>query len=187
MTDSVFEIASSRSHVFGILTDFAGYQDWMPGCRSSKVVSSEGLVTDADVTLVSLRTLKMRLRFRIQDDRVLHFRMVRGRQMKSYFGSWHLMDSSDGAGTVVRGQMEINPGGLIPRFVTDHFVRRAIDETAVALRRRAEQIPEIDRSTIHPGAAGDEERPILRIEKSESGDYIVRFLEKSFRFPPRRD
>ena len=103
MFKSVMNLKAPKSHVFGILSDYRTYREWMPGCVQSEVLSEEGNAADVTFTIQAMKTMTMGLKFEAQPDQYVGYRMTKGQDLKSYEGSWRLMDAADGGGTVRNG------------------------------------------------------------------------------------
>ncbi|HEV8132009.1 MAG TPA: SRPBCC family protein [Acidobacteriota bacterium] len=139
MIKAVLNVEAPRQHVYSILTDFSHYSQWLPGCVESKVVSSSGNTVDMEVTVTGIKTMTMGLRYEMQPDQFLNFRMIKGKELKAYSGSWKLMDSADGSGTVVMGEMEMEAS--VPAFMLNRMAKKAIDDAGEALKKRARLLP----------------------------------------------
>jgi len=141
MIKAVLNVEAPREHVFAVLTDYSGYKQWLPGCEQSNVVSSSGDTADTDLVINSMKKMKMGLRFEAQPTQSLSFRMTSGKDMKSYLGSYRLMDAADGKGTVVIAEMEIDAGAMVPKFMVDRIAKKSIDDTGQALKAYIKKVP----------------------------------------------
>ncbi len=159
MIKAVLNVEAPREHVFSILTDYSHYKQWLPGCESSNVVSSSGDTADTDIVINSMKKMKMGLRFEAQPTQSLNFRMTSGKDMKSYVGSYRLMDSADGKGTVVIAEMEIDAGAMVPKFMVDRIAKKSIDDTCSALKEYIRKVP------YQAGAAA---RPVVPVRAVEA-------------------
>jgi carbon monoxide dehydrogenase subunit G len=141
MIKAVINLEAPREHVFAILTDYPRYKKWLPGCEQSDVVSTSGATTDANIVINSMKKMQLVLRFEAQPTQSLNFRMTGGKDMKSYVGSYRLMDAADGAGTVVIAEMEIDAGAMVPKFMVDRIAKKSIDDTGNALKGYVKTVP----------------------------------------------
>lgn len=141
MIKAVINLEAPREQVFSILTDYPHYNQWLPGCEKSDIVGSSGGTVDADIVINSMKRMKMGLRFEAQPTQSLNFRMISGKDMKSYAGSYRLMDAADGRGTVIITEMEIDAGAMVPRFMVDRIAKKTIDDTGTALRAYLKKMP----------------------------------------------
>jgi ribosome-associated toxin RatA of RatAB toxin-antitoxin module len=82
--------------------------------------------------------------------RTLTFRMVRGRDLRSYSGSYRLADSADGRGTVLVAEMRIELNTMVPGFIVNHFARKSIDQTGTSLKSHLARVASLAR-TNRPG------------------------------------
>jgi carbon monoxide dehydrogenase subunit G len=173
MIKAVINVESPRSHVFSILTDYARYKEWLPGCEQSNVISLSGSTADTEIVISSMKKMKLGLRFEAHPTQALNFRMISGKDIKAYSGSYRLMDSADGRGTVVIAEMEIDAGAMVPRFMVDRVAKKSVDETGIALQKYVRSLP------VQPGAAqvpgkGREARPrrakrVMQIVRTSTG------------------
>jgi carbon monoxide dehydrogenase subunit G len=141
MIKAVINVEAPRHHVFSILTDYGRYKEWLPGCEQSNIVTSSGTSTDTEIVINSMKKMKLGLRFEAQPSQSLNFRMISGKDIKSYAGSYRLMDSANGQGTVVIAEMEIDAGAMVPRFMVDRVAKKSIDETGIALQKYVRTVP----------------------------------------------
>jgi ribosome-associated toxin RatA of RatAB toxin-antitoxin module len=141
MIKIVLDVPATRPHVFSVLIDFGRYREWMPGCKSSKITRQEGNILEVDLKVASMKTMNMGLRFELSPPKMLNFTMVKGTDIKSYSGSWTLMDSADQTGTVVMGEVEMDAGAMVPKFMVTRLATKAIQQTAEALKKRIAVVP----------------------------------------------
>jgi ribosome-associated toxin RatA of RatAB toxin-antitoxin module len=140
MIRAVLHIEASREHVFATLTDYPRYKEWFPGCEHSTIISRTGGSVDAEFIINRMKRVKVWMRFEAQPTRALSFRMISGRDLKSYSGSYRLMDSPDGKGTIVIAEMRIEVAVMVPSFVVNHVARKSIDDTGNSLRRYLKRV-----------------------------------------------
>ena len=171
MIRSVVNIAAPRSHVFSILTDVDRYPEWMPGCSFARVLGSDDRFINSELILQNVRKVKFFIRFEIQSDQSLLFRLNKGSDFRRYQGSWRTFDSKSGDSTVVIGEIDFDPGGVIPKFMAAGMVRSSIDETCIALKRRAIdlQIAEADDKEDIEHQVLPREQRILHVMKLVDG------------------
>ncbi len=139
MIKAVINIEAPRDHVYQILTDYPLYKKWLPGCEKCDVTATSGNTTDTNIVVNSMKKMKMGLRFEAQPTQLLNFRMVSGTDLKAYSGSYRLMDSADGKGTVVIAEMEIDAS--VPKFMLDRVAKKSIEETGNSLKQYARSVP----------------------------------------------
>ena len=141
MIKTVLNVEAPRQQVFSILTDYPRYKDWLPGCESSRVVSTTASSTDTEIVIASMKKMTLGLRFEAGSDQVLSFRMTSGKDLKAYSGSYRLMEAADGRGTVLISEMEIDAGAMVPRFMVDRMAKKSIDDTGNALKKHIRAMP----------------------------------------------
>jgi len=169
MIRSVINIEVPRHHVFSVLADFANYQEWLPGCSVSKVLNSTERSVETEFTIKSIKSMVLGLRFEMEPSQLMTFKMVKGSDLKKYEGSWRLMDSADGSGTVVMGDIDMDAGAMVPKFMVSRMAKKAIEETGKALKKRVQVVPLDDSKEAAPALPADRRRRAKRIL------HIVRF------------
>ena len=141
MIKSVIHIESPRDFVFAVFSEYANYKLWLPNCEKSEVVATTGNSSDLDLVVNSMKRMSMVLRFDAVPTQVLNFEMIKGSDIKAYAGSYRLMDSADGRGTVVMAELEIDAGAMAPKFLVDRMAKRAVEETGTALKQYIKTLP----------------------------------------------
>lgn len=174
MIKAVINVPAARQQVFSVLTDYPGYRNWVPGCQACTVTSQSGNSVDAQIVVSSMKRIEMSLRFEAQPIQSLAFRMTHGKELKAYSGTYRLMDASDGAGTVVIAELEIDAGMMVPKFMVDKMSKKMIDDTGAALRKHmaGARIPTAIAHAVQSAAraaAPRRARRLLRITKTAGG------------------
>jgi carbon monoxide dehydrogenase subunit G len=141
LTKAVFQIDAPKDRLFGIIADFPRWSEWFPGCKEAKVVTDKGNTKQVELTLASIKTLTMGLEFDLTPTQLINFRKYSGKDVKEYAGSFRLMNASDGAGTVVMGEMEMDAGSLVPKFMVGKIMEKSLAQTAEALKARVNTAP----------------------------------------------
>ena len=140
MIKTVLHIDAPRERVFAILADYRRYKEWFPGCEHSTIVSDAGRSVDAEFVINMFGRVKVGMRFDAQPTQALSFRMISGREVKSYRGSYRLMDAKDGRGTIVIAEMKIELGVFVPAFIINHYAKKSMDETGRSLGRYVKRL-----------------------------------------------
>jgi len=178
MVKSVAQIDSDRSIVFAILTDFASYPQWVPGCESCVVKSAAGKTSTVEITLNSMKKIVLGLKFDAEADQLLKFELVSSKDVKAYAGSYKLMNASDGNGTVVVTELELDAGPMAPKFMVDRMLKKTLEETGVALRKYSKEASArkpASETVAAPAAAKKKptrSRCVLRITRTANGEQI---------------
>lgn len=141
MTKSVFQIDAPKDRLYGIISDFARWGEWFPNCKETKIVSEKGNSKQVEVTLAIVKTITMGLEFDLTPTQLINFRKYSGKDVKDYIGSFRLMNASDGAGTVVMGEMELDAGAMAPKFLVNRMMEKSLAQTAEALKQRIHTAP----------------------------------------------
>ena len=141
MTKSVFQIDAPKDRLFEIIADFNRWNEWFPGCKDAKIVTDKGATLQEELTLASVKTITMGLEFDLTPTQLINFRKYSGKDVKEYAGSFRLMNASDGAGTVVMGEMEMDAGAMVPKFMVGKIMEKSLAQTAEALKQRVHTAP----------------------------------------------
>jgi ribosome-associated toxin RatA of RatAB toxin-antitoxin module len=130
LTKSVFQIDASKDRLFEIIADFNRWSEWFPSCKEAKIVTDKGATVQVELTLASVKTITMGLEFDLTPTQLINFRKYSGKDVKEYAGSFRLMNASDGAGTVVMGEMEMDAGSMVPKFMVGKIMEKSLAHTA---------------------------------------------------------
>lgn len=186
MIRTVINVTAPRQQVFSVLSDYPNYRQWVPGCEKCSVISSSGNSADTEIIISSMKRIELGVRFEAQPGQALNFRMIKGKDLKAYSGTYRLMDSTDGTGTVVIAELEIDVGMMVPKFMVDKMTRKMMDDTGVALQRYISSFPALPVSAsaaaARRAAAGPKHRrarKVLRITKTTAG-YNVWLMGETF-------
>jgi ribosome-associated toxin RatA of RatAB toxin-antitoxin module len=173
MTKSVLNLAYPRELIYKILSDYAAYQEWLPGCRSSKILNENGSTTDVETVVEGMKTLTMELRFESSPHDVLRFSMLKCKELKAYSGEYRLMDAANNKGTVVICEVEMDAGAMVPKFMMDRMIRKVLEEMGQALQVRVKAFSALAVSS-GPKKSDDKKRRrrILQIANTPSGPRI---------------
>jgi coenzyme Q-binding protein COQ10 len=143
LTKSVFQIDAPKDRLFNIIADFERWSDWFPGCKEAKILTDKGSSLQVEITLASVKTITMGLEFDLTPTQLINFRKFSGKDVKEYAGSFRLMNASDGAGTVVMGEMEMDAGAMVPKFMVGRIMEKSLAQTAEALKARIHTAPPV--------------------------------------------
>jgi uncharacterized protein YndB with AHSA1/START domain len=191
MIKVVFNVNAPRQNVYTILTDYAGYKKWVPGCERCDVLSSTGNVTDTQVVMNSAKRMELTLRFEAEPIQSLRFRMTKSRDLKGYSGTYRLMNAADQKGTVVIAELEIDAGFMAPKFMVDRMATKALQDTGEALNGYLKQAPP-PAVAASPGPRVEKEmkarrnKQVLRVVKTQAG-YRVWVLGETLDMTARGD
>lgn len=188
MIKAVINVEAARPQVFTILSDYAKYREWLPGCESSTVVAVNGASSDAEIVINSMKKMTLGLRFEAVPDQVLNFKMYSGKDINAYSGSYRLMDSASAQGTVIIAELEIDAGPMAPKFIVDRMAKKAIEDTGAALRKYLETLPAQARAKPPAGPRTVQAKPLrtrrlLQVVKTADG-HLVWWMGKTFTVRP---
>jgi carbon monoxide dehydrogenase subunit G len=182
MIKALFNVEASRQSVYSILTDYASYAKWIPGCERCAILSASGNVTDTHIVINSMKRMELQLRFEAEPLQSLRFRMTKGKDLKGYSGTYRLMSATDQKGTVIIAELEIDAGFMAPKFMVDRVAAKALQDTGQALQKYLSSGDAGRVSAIAVKQADKESKPrrnksILRVVQTSSGYNIRLFGE----------
>ena len=174
MTKSVVNVDAARALVYRVLIDYAAYSTWVPGCASSTVLSSEGSRAQTELVLDGMKKITVVLSFDAAEGHGVRFELVKSSDLKAYRGEYRLMDAANGTGTVVISEIEMDAGAMVPRFMVDRMVKKALEDMGKALIARLKSAPAqpaASAATAH-GPHSKRSRRLLQIANTPSGARI---------------
>jgi carbon monoxide dehydrogenase subunit G len=177
MIKAVINIEAPREQVFGILSDYPKYTEWVPGCEKATVTASNGAASDVEIVVNTMKRMTLGLRFESVPSTVLSFRMISGKDIKAYTGSYRLMDSADGTGSVVIAELDLDAGPMAPKFLVERIVKKTLDDTGNAIKKMVKSMP-APRPEARAAAAGAAAaktrrvRHIVRVVKTADGSQV---------------
>ena len=184
MIKQVFNISASRQTVYAILTDYAAYSKWIPGCERHAILSSNGNVTDTQIVMTSMKRMELQLRFEAEPVQALRFRMTKGKDLKRYSGTYRLMNAADEKSTVIIAELDIDAGFLAPKFMIDRAATKALQDTGEALNTYLSS-EDAGRFLAAPTQPGEKETRLLRNKRilqvlKTAGGYRIWLLGETF-------
>ncbi len=98
-------VKSSPQSVWGVITDYGAYPQWMPQTSEVTVSNQQGNARDVHFQLdfefsVITKRVEYTVRHRWTDNRRIDWTLVEG-DFQTAVGSWELVSTDDGAGTLV--------------------------------------------------------------------------------------
>lgn len=179
MIRAVLHIQATRQQVFSVLTDYPRYTEWVPGCERCRVVSTKGTSVDTEIILSLFRKGQIGMRFDSEPVNAVNFRMTSGKDVKSYTGSYRLMDAADGNGTIVFAEWDLDLASPLPRFMVDHAAKKSLDEAGSSLKRYVQE--RCSQSGATPAPSPDSQnvprraKRILQVMKTPGGYHVWLF------------
>ena len=103
-------IIATKEQIFEVLTDFNGYAEWMPDIAESTVLAQEGDIFVVEFSSPELMAEKYQLEVVCSKPTSIRYKQIgifeeTRKQSSGLSGSWEIIDSSDGKGTAITGEM----------------------------------------------------------------------------------
>lgn len=100
----------TKEQIFKVLTDFAYYAEWMPDIADSTILAQEGDIAVAEFFSPELMEEKYQLEFVCSKPDSIIYKQIgifeeTGKPSLGLSGSWEIIDSTEGSGTVIIGEM----------------------------------------------------------------------------------
>ena len=135
-------IAASPEAIWKVLTDCRQAVTYVPGLRGCRRVDGAPDGSWQDIEHVVhyswlLPTVRYVFRAQYQPPNRIDFHRVSG-DLKEEKGTWLLVPSPDGGGTVVQYEVYVEPGFWVPQFLVHRSLRNDLPAALNGLRRRVE-------------------------------------------------
>jgi hypothetical protein len=99
------------------------------------------MTVDTEIVLNSFKRTRLGLRFDAEPVQAISFRATSAKDVKTYAGSYRLMDSADGKETIVFAEWELELRSSLPGFMVVHAAKKSLDQLATALKKYIEGLP----------------------------------------------
>lgn len=139
-----FSVAAPKATVAAVLTDYERIPEFMPGVKSSQVLSrtAAGLVVEQEAVakfMMFSKTIHLVLEVS-EDGSTIRFRDRCGKSFAIYEGTWRLTDA--GGSTAVVYELSAQPTFEVPGFVLKRLLKRdaalMIDRLTAEILARAD-------------------------------------------------
>lgn len=151
--DANILIPASAGTVYDVLRDYAGFQRFIVDCSESALVGKNDdgslIVRMAQAHSFLVLTLSMAMSLRVTEDdleRKVHMSLIRGLGVKTYKGTWHAGERSDGR-CGLRVKLSSSPAVPAPNFLVDGVMTHAVTSTLEQIRTEA-ILRSTDRSSV---------------------------------------
>ncbi len=185
MVKTATPINWGRSDVYAVLSNFADYPKWFPGCEGMIVHSVNGNTTIVDITLNGLKKTVMNLKYECEPEVLIKFELVKPGDVNAYVGSYRLMDGEGGSGVVLVQEVDLDAGA--PQFIVDRMMKKSLEACGAALVKMAKNRPAVAAAPAGGGAVAAPAAPrkkrarvLLRVVKTSSGEEHVWYGGKTF-------
>jgi hypothetical protein len=147
-----------QAEIYGLLTEYEGFADWVPGITGCRVLASEG-----DITVVELVTGERSLTLELiaSPPRGLQFATVDEPRRRTVSGGWRIHEDSSGNGTVLEARLRMHT-----RLFDFRARRRMRDALETALASVRQQVARVTRQVPPTGVL---RRKILEVIRHEDG------------------
>lgn len=129
-------INAPLAKVYGIITDYERYPQFLPEMTSVSIVSRHDNVVVARFDLELMMRFSYTLRLEEEPPAALRWTLDAATMMVSNSGSWRL--EAVGEQTRATYVLEVELKGLIPKSVKDRLIGMTLPQTLERFKRRAE-------------------------------------------------
>lgn len=125
--------------VWGVITDYEKYPEFLAEQSTVKVKSRNGNVVEAQFGLKLMMEIKYTLRLTETAPTHMSWTMVDGQMMKSNEGSW-VLEAVSPTETKATYTIEVALKGLVPKSVSTGLIDSTLPKTMEAFKGRAEKL-----------------------------------------------
>lgn len=123
--------------VFGIITDYEKYVEFLPEVKKIQVSARSGNQVEVQHEVAMVATVRYTLRLTEDKPKRVSWSLVKGEFMRQNNGSWLLEAQADGR-TQATYSIEMTFGPLVPRAVVNALVETSLPKMLSAFKARAE-------------------------------------------------
>ncbi len=128
---------AGKEPVFGVLSDYERYLEWVPDMVQTKVISREGSLAVCSFSVSGLKKINYTLELHHQGCDAINFRQIAG-DFKHYRGMWTLECLPDAGGTLVVCHIELDSGIPLPGWILRQAMTAQLSGNLQALKKRVE-------------------------------------------------
>ena len=123
--------------VFGIITDYEKYVEFLPEVKKIEISGRSGNQVDVHHEVAMVATVRYTLRLTEDKPSRVSWSLVKGEFMRQNQGSW-VLESQGDARTQATYSIEMTFGPLVPRAVVNALVETSLPKMLSAFKARAE-------------------------------------------------
>jgi ribosome-associated toxin RatA of RatAB toxin-antitoxin module len=123
--------------VFGIITDYEKYVEFLPEVKKIQISARSGNQVDVEHEVAMIKTVRYTLRLTEDKPSRVSWSLVKGEFMRENRGSWLLEAQGDGQ-TQATYSIEMTFGPLVPRAIVNALVETSLPKMLSAFKGRAE-------------------------------------------------
>jgi coenzyme Q-binding protein COQ10 len=130
-------IDAPLAKVYGLITDYERYPEFLPEMTSVSIVSRHDNVVVARFDLELMMRFSYTLRLQQDPPAAVRWTLESAGMMVANSGSWQLV--AEGDKTRATYVLEVELKGLIPKSVKDRLIGLTLPQTLERFKRRAEE------------------------------------------------
>lgn len=125
--------------VFGVITDYARYSDFLPEIKEAEIVSISNEKAVVRFELEIVMRLSYTLELVQKSPHSIHWTLVEAKMMSSNEGLWDLKDNGDST-THATYEVNVSLPGLIPKSISDRLTGVTLPQTLQRFKERCEAL-----------------------------------------------
>lgn len=133
-------INATPKKVFGVVSDFESYPEYLPETRGVTVEARKGTTAVVSFTINVIKTIQYTLKFKLEAPKRLSWVLVRADLFKTNKGSWVLEPLDGGKSTKATYSIEVDFGLLVPGAITKMLVGSNLPKMMARIKERAESL-----------------------------------------------
>jgi coenzyme Q-binding protein COQ10 len=139
----VIEVGAEQ--LFGVVTDFAHYPEFIPELKAARVLQEQGATREVEfeleLTLLGfVRRIRYTLGFQLKPPTGVDWHFVSGEVIKDNRGSW-LLKPLGPSRTEATYRIDVELGAFIPRSVSRFLTEQSLPKLLDQFKARAEALP----------------------------------------------
>ncbi|MBI1908566.1 MAG: SRPBCC family protein [Deltaproteobacteria bacterium] len=135
---SSVEIKASPKIVYGIVTDFEKYPEFLPETKSVEI-KKEGRSPQVRFQIQVIKTISYLLQFNLKPLTDVCWKLVEGDIFKRNSGFWKFEEVKKGV-TKATYSIDVDFGVLVPRMITHMLVGKSLPQMLERFKKRAEKL-----------------------------------------------
>ncbi len=133
-TEHTILIDAPIDRVFGVITDYERYPEFLPDIKATRVLARESGVAVVRFELELIMRVTYTLRLREEPPAALSWTLEDAKMIAENNGGWQL--EAEGAKTRATYALEVKLRGLIPKSVSTRLLGTTLPETLERFRER---------------------------------------------------
>ena len=138
-TRKEISIQAPINHVFGVITDYERYCEFLPEIKHVEILSTVENRSIVRFELEIVMRLSYSLELKQESPHSVEWTLHQAKMMSSNIGSWKLTEDGSG-GTHAEYDIDVSLPGLIPKSISDRLTGVTLPQTLQRFKERCEAL-----------------------------------------------